>query len=536
MNKPHSTQVTNQTRYKELAKKGRIMSNDFESSSSLLRFPKPSASKPNKSPAKTGCSWNMQKSDVMRKDSFQNPFCPSSAKENRNSFPKRPTKALEKSARDGLKLFSNLLLRPEPGKKYSFDNRRRSNVPPTAPRDPSPQPPEPQDVPSPEAGPLCAPQSVGKLDVQMTASFNLYSSDIFKDAQLEISETFAKLEKVFDTGTKWFNKSQTAFALKSVGMVEHLNDEFNGETHEEDLMINIVYSCLKNESGKVRPESLHHFLYLMKVLLKNNVVLLASKQPAPVADKEAKVSSQETVKLRTEKKENRDRGGVVEGRAEGGEQTRERKEFSVGKGKRRTTSCLKDGESKLQFSVEEKDQFSFKKSMDFQRADKPGRHCRIKDFVLPTQSELSEGLTNRNLTREFEEWKEFKTESVRQAQGSGGDANSARVESVKEGSSRLCCSEEAQQLKSSKGSDHESSPGIVELLSEKSRGRFLFSTYIRQGSQSHSLMVYDKDDVQELAKSFCERHKFDLTAAKSIFEKIEWQKANFTKNFVVDFN
>lgn len=513
MQKNHSTQITNQSRYREFAKKNKIMSNDFGASNYHFGFQRPSADKLRKSPLKSEIVCNMKKSDYLSNESYQNPFYPISSKENHSSISKKMIRPGEKSPLLNSKIKTISLFRSEITKKQE-SSRTQKNIPDDKPTkiEPIPSPPIPTN----------------KLEVQTTASFNLYSSDIFKDTQLEVTETFSKLEKVFDTGAKCFNKSQTAFALKSVGIVERLNDEFNGETHEEDLLINIVYSCLKNESGKVQPEALRHFLYLMKVLLRNNVLVLASKLHRDSS--EMKMSSQETVKLKTDKKE----GKSFDAKGEVNEIMKERKEFSVGKVKRKTSSCLKEGD-RLQFSVEGDDQFSFKKSMDWCRAEKAIRQSRIKDFMLPGQmNEANEVVTNRNLTKEFENFSEIKTDSDKSVEIKN-KINGLRI-SAKEDLNHLCSSDEVPHLKSSKGSDGDSSQLSPDFILERNRGKFLFSTYIRQGNQNHSLMVYEKDDVQELAKAFCEKHKFNFEASKNIFEKIEWQKSNFTKNFVVEIN
>ena len=259
------------------------------------------------------------------------------------------------------------------------------------------------------------------LEVQLTASFNMFSVDLLKDTQHEVSETFHKLEKVFEFGAKFFNKPQTAFALKSLGMVEKLNDEFNGETHEDNMMINIIYTCLKTENGKVRSETLRQFLCLIKVLLKNEVVYLVGKKPKDSETKPSQkdpISSQETMKIFQDKLTRFESSKLDSFKkvdiSEPLRFSKFRKGMSVGSLKSTDLGNRKNAETKSSLFEEEENQFSFKKMIQLHRVENLEQKSKINDFVLPKTDEFFTGGLNRNLCDEFDKCGKLETESTHQ--------------------------------------------------------------------------------------------------------------------------
>lgn len=382
---------------------------------------------------------------------------------------------------------------------------------------------------------------ISQCEVQMTASFNVLSSEVFSDYQIEIRSALEKIQKVFKTGLKSYNKQQLAFILNSIGFTGELDDDFNGRSPEDAFTINHFFNSLREKDGKIESETLRKVLSLIHGLIKNNFFKktnIHQRNQETEKIKEKNVNHQTEFVL-SESPECLESSQTDFNVHETTKSERMNLQFRKDKTQEKEKNSISPGDgsnSENIINFEVSNQFSFKKTNESNQVIQKALVYRdfkptpvSKIFGKPFLKECQ--ISTKAFGRNKENQKKNSTSSFSKQENQTLDQKRETLASL----SLSCVSEKNKKgsTKEISSIEKEKNDSFLKMETElsKVKGKFLFSTNIKQKNRVTNLRIYEKDDISELIKTFCQENDVEIGKCEEIIDQIENQRRSFTKNF-----
>lgn len=350
-----------------------------------------------------------------------------------------------------------------------------------------------------------------KTEVQMTASFNLLVEENIKDSWKKTEEVFEKIEKIFNEGISHLNKSQTAFVLKTVGLVDDLNDNYEGSSDFDEEMISVIWGCLKKENIGIDKAKLKEFLCLLEGLI-NKGLLVHNKETVSESQSQQNKMEKEEIKSLSEVKNIKKNSFI------------RKRENSEQKIKQNASEKSFENKYNGQMSFDEKNQFSFKKKI---------YENNFVEEIVANKKQINKNnlknSSNRNLSLDFKQskfdnLKNLKNDFLHQKNKKNEENTKNEPKSIHQKNSLAYESLSNQNNYKSEIENNNFTVG---------RGRFLFSSCLKHKEKTFTLLIYENDDLEQICNCFSNKIGVELSVCKKVFDQIERQRMEFSKSFTI---